>query len=361
MADRGDVEIGIFGSGDERPINDLFNRIFCASRSLDQWRWKFQRNPARLTNPTRIVLGRLKGHIVSQYAGVARDMLLNGKVRTVTEIVDNLIDPDFRAGRRLQNQMIAYYAEQVLREGNDFTLGCPNDIAYRVGKRLLAYDDLFFAPRLFRRLSPRLALQTRFPRPLRPLAEPLGRLGALVMRWALRPSGGCRFRVANTLDNQFDRFWQEAKERFVLIGIRDREYLQWRYMERPDTRFRLICADDDEGMKAWIVLNMTHKPDGRRTGYIVDFLYRDYAIMRQLFRHGLCELSRMGADHAVTLAAPGSAGDGLVRSVGFSERPGYDPVRLVIRWLNMQDAPSQSAVLDPQNWHLCYGDLDLEL
>jgi len=361
MADRTEVLIRHFRDGDDRQINDLFNRIFETDRSLQQWRWKFQADPASLARPNYIVLGEAEGKIVSQYAGVARDLWMRGELRKAVQIVDNVIDPEFRGGRQLQKQMFAFYGKHVLAQGNEFIFGCPNSIAYRVGKRLLGYDDVFSAPRLFRRLSLRLTLRRHLPAPLNAVADALGRLSASAVRLVLRAGGRSRYRIAETIDERFDRLWDLAKERFTLLGVRDRKYLQWRYFRRPDARFRLLSAEGDDGLEAWVVLNVTQKVDGSRVGYVMDFLYLDPEVMQQLLRRGLDELSRMGADYAEAVAAPGSAGETLLREVGFGAREGLEPVRMVIVWYAMKDEPSQSVVLNPRSWHLCHGDLDLEL
>jgi hypothetical protein len=361
MVARTEVLIRHFRDGDEQRINDLFNRVFETNRPLEQWRWKFQANPAKLSAPIHIVLGESESKIVSQLAAIARDLWMRGEPHQTVQIVDNLIDPAYRSGRHLLRDMLAFYGEHVRAQGNDFTFGCPNDAHYRVGKRLLAYEDFFAAPRLFRRLNLRLSLRQHLPNSVKPVADALGRLSAWGARLALLNIKHSEFRVVETVDERFDRFWDLAKGHFTILGVRDRAYLQWRYFQRPDARFILLSAEDNEGMKAWVVLNVTQLPDGSRIGYLVDFLYVDEPVMGQLLLRGLFELSRLGADYAIAVAAPGSAGDRLVRAAGFREREGFDPVRMSIRWYTMQDKQSQSIVLNPVNWHLCHGDLDLVL
>jgi len=360
MAGGSDVEIGHYQPEDEQLVNDLHNSVFNTSRPLEAWRWKYLLNPATLTGPTCIVLGRSQGRIVSQYASVARDLLINGKTSPITEVTDNLIDPDFRSGRQLQRGMFDYFSAKLIEAGAHFSIGCPNDVAYRVGKRLLQYRDLFEMPWLFHRLGPRLALRSRLPAAWGTLADRVGRTASAWSRWSLRARGACRVREVEAPDARFDALWRAAAGRFAVIGVRDRAYLHWRYRERPGTRFYLLSAGDDALLTAWVVVSVATKADGSRAGYIVDFFYRDETAMRKLLLGALHYLAELDADYVLSVAAPGSEGERLLRSVGFAARPTLGPVRLVYRWWTLQDEVMRAAVLDPSGWHLCMGDLDLE-
>ncbi len=361
MVARTEVLIRHFRDGDEQQINDLFNRIFETDRSLEQWRWKFQANPAKLADRIHIVVGVSEGKIVSQLAAIARDLWARGMPQQTVQIVDNLIDPAYRNGRQLLRDMLFYFQERVHAQGNVFIFGAPNDLHYKIGKRLLSYVDIFPVPRLFRRLSMRLALRKHLPGPIRHLSEALGRFSAWAIRSTFLVGNRGQYHIVEAIDERFDHFWERAKGRFSFLGVRGMKYLHWRYFQHPDACFRLLCAENNAGMNAWVVLNVTQQPDGSRIGYLMDFLYLDGPVMRQLLLRGLFELSRMGADYAIAVAAPGSDGDRLLRAIGFCERGNFDQIRLVLKWCTMQDKQEQSVVLDPLNWHLCHGDLDLVL
>ena len=359
--DRAEVLIRCSRAGDQEHINNLFNTVFETDRALAQWRWKFEENPASAVHPANIVVGVAQGRTVSTLASMARDIFLRGAPHTAVQIVDTVIHPEFRRGRRLLGDMLAYFGEQMSARGIDFTFGCPNEVHYRVGKRLLGYTDLFSAKRLVRRLRLRPALRRRSPAPLRPLAGALGHASDGVLRLLLGSDARAPYREEAAADERFDALWQLAKQRFTLLGARDRKYLQWRYFSRPDARFRLLSSGEGGRVTAWVVLNVSERNDGSRAGYIVDFLYLEPAEMRRLLRHAVRELFRMRADHAIAVAAPGSEGEALLREAGIAERAGVEPVRMSVRWYAMQDEQHQRVICDPAAWHLCHGDLDLQL
>ena len=90
-----DFMIREYREGDEVEINRLFNEIFCASRSLDEWRWKFIENPI---NVRVIAVAESGGRIVGQYSNVIALFQYFNKVVPITLPADNFVLPRFRGG-----------------------------------------------------------------------------------------------------------------------------------------------------------------------------------------------------------------------------------------------------------------------
>jgi len=85
-----------YKEGDERGINDLFNEIFNENRSLEEWFWKFKKNP--LAEINLIAVAESQGKIIGQYASLPTLFKYKDKVLKASVVVDNLLHPEFRGG-----------------------------------------------------------------------------------------------------------------------------------------------------------------------------------------------------------------------------------------------------------------------
>jgi len=74
-----------------------------------------------------------------------------------------------------------------------------------------------------------------------------------------------------TFDSRFDDLWQRCSREHQVIGIRDSNYLNWRFRSRPDTSYMCLAAARGLQVIGYLVYRIVER-DGGRSGYIVDFL-----------------------------------------------------------------------------------------
>ena len=55
------------------------------------------------------------------------------------------------------------------------------------------------------------------------------------------------------VDDRFDGLWDRVKQDYNVIVKRDRRYLQWRYMDNPSERYRLLAYLDGENVSGYAV------------------------------------------------------------------------------------------------------------
>ena len=97
MADK-NLTIRHFARGDETQINDLFNKIFQKSRTLDAWHWKYMDNPAMEDVSKQVAVIEKEGAIVGHYGGVLLDMKVRDKILKLYQPVDTMIDREAKIG-----------------------------------------------------------------------------------------------------------------------------------------------------------------------------------------------------------------------------------------------------------------------
>ena len=211
-----------FEPGDEQEVNNLFNRVFGKSRSIEEWKWKFERNPRRL--PRMIAVATTHEGIVGMYPCVVGLWKIAQELRTVVQPVETAIEKHLRGGRMIVALHEAHVAH-CKSLGVGFSYGTPTAGHAKLGKRRLGYTEFTTLSLL------RLDLNARLP-VLGFLRGPLKRmyLKARAGR-GTNPGpaiGGLRVNTLDSsadLDDRFDELWRRASPSQSVIAVRDASFL----------------------------------------------------------------------------------------------------------------------------------------
>lgn len=141
-----EYEIREFRPGDESSLLECFNLVFGegkpdhAPRTLEQWRWAFERNPAG----RRVWVAVCEGRVVAQYAALPARVLIGGRTTHFAQIVDSMVHPAHRAGLKrpgLFVQTALPFFEAYGGPDKDLVhYGWPIEEAWRIGKTFLDYE-----------------------------------------------------------------------------------------------------------------------------------------------------------------------------------------------------------------------------
>lgn len=341
--------------GDEVGLNELFKRTFGENRSLDCWRWKFDDAP--WLKEKAITVKEADGKIIGQWANAPVRFKVGDDFCIFHHPVDNCVDPEHWGKgiiKGLYNGMFARMRELGVAIG----LGFPNETYYQVGKAALGFEDLLSLPIFVRRTNFRLAVEKRTS--LNFLSIIASRFSTIVWRLRLflkRPSATRNVRVQEVeeLDEEFDLLWQSVAPSLSVCGVRDREYLEWRYRRNPFARFHILKCSDEQMMLGYAVLALERAPEGHRIGYIMDlFCHESERIIDCLVNASLRYLIDLKADYVKCGMLEHCPHHGVLKKYGFSFRGEHRP--LVFQEID-PDFHSD-LFLGPGNWFLTLGDTD---
>lgn len=167
----------------------------------------------------------------------------------------------------------------------------------------------------------------------------------------LRPGRGEIFPPS---DGSADDLWERARSRYDVIGEKSGAYLEWRYGRFATLEHRFFGLFD--------------RIDGRLSGYAVFTVEDGKAMVRDLFTErspgseealllGLAEHLRGQRVDSILLSYIGSPSFGeRLRRLGFLRRQG---TRSVVMHLSGLDEPTRARLLDPANWFMLDGELDI--
>jgi hypothetical protein len=195
-------------------------------------------------------------------------------------------------------------------------------------------------------------------RGLRRISQPLSVLVDMVLYWKSKESRfkvppGYAFESPTSFDQRFDELWNELSSGRKLLGVRDSAYLNWRFLQAPQTPHGIFAAVNQSSGKllGYIVF---YEAEGSVT--IADMLALDTPGALDVLLTGFLRMQRRRGVNAVAVhfLGPGSLVSELV-DYGFYRR---ESIANVIVYAPRHSALA-SRVVEPETWHLFEGDFDL--
>jgi len=219
-------EIRPLQAGDESSLLECFHAAFPGTeRTLDEWRWAFEKNPAG----QRVFVALHGGRVVAQYAALPRKTWIDGGEHVFAEIVDSMVHPEHRAGLAQPGVFVetarAFFDAYGGRERDLVHYGWPVPRALRIGARFLRYA----------------IVRTQCV-----LVKELGAGAAHAPQIGVAP--------IERFDYHSRWLWDRCAAEFGASTIRDAEYLNWRYCDHPRHEYRMLGARDAQGVLRGLVV-----------------------------------------------------------------------------------------------------------
>jgi GNAT superfamily N-acetyltransferase len=163
-------------------------------------------------------------------------------------------------------------------------------------------------------------------------------------------------------DEGYDRFWEQVKFKYDLMLIRDRAFLQWRFLDIPYRNYQVLSARQGTDILGYIVLREADIR-GVMVGLIADFLVLPGERGNQAGSHLLYEvLQRFGKVQLPVsggLALPHTQEFTLMQKAGYLRPPqSFAPQSFHLVVENLSDDVPSSALMDPGKWYVSIADHD---
>ena len=205
----------------------VFEASFSAPFDADVWAWKYH------CGKSASVVAERNGLAIAHYGGVVRDILYFSQPCKAVQICDVMVLPEergffsrnslfFKTAASMLEQYAGYHADNLLG------VGFPNLKAMHVAQRLGLYDK---TDELMQ-----IAMASEFSDDPR-----------LLGNWTVAEVD---FDVP--LQQQADELWQQMLTDFAdaIIGVRDADYLRYRFLQRPGLAYNCIKVMQGSEIKA---------------------------------------------------------------------------------------------------------------
>jgi len=343
----------------------LYDEVFgveAGRRFRERWRWQFFDTPACREAPSEMWVAELDGGIVGFLASFPVRMQLGGAVQLVYHDCDLIVAPQVRRGG-VGQQLVEAYDRFANPLSNALAYAAANGrIRERLGYRPVHAVPIALRPYDAAAIAAYLGLAQRLPRTLAPAAHVATAVLGVAFTAANRLRSP-RLPAERTVDRvsrageEFDTLWSRCAPRFPFAAVRDRAWVEWRFLDDPIFADTVLAARDRRGaLTGYLAFRVTARPD-LRVGRILDlFAPPDDVATIDALLHRALELTR--ADRA-----------DLVSCVGL-----HPTIRRRVRrylyvtparldrpaWFLWKGDPSLAGrVHDAGAWHLSHADSDI--
>jgi hypothetical protein len=339
-------EVRPAGEGDREPVLAVM-RTVAAGADLDaRWEWMYRRNPHGRAL-TWLARERATGRPVGCTSLFPRRVWVDGRQRLGAIGGDCFVDPAFR--RRGIATALHRASLSALNEGGvEFMYGPPRpnnlEALVKAGSRVVAVFR-----RWVRFLDGRALLRAATGRPLAPLSPLVG--AALRALDHAAPGQTLTLEPLSAFGAEFDRLFAEAAPGHAVVCVRDRAYLEWRYLAAPAARQKPFALRRGGALVGFVALEVA---DGRAS--LVDlFTAPRPGDVDGALRAVVAQARRLGAASLEARLVEGGPLSTRFRRHGFLARDG-----LRFQLACPAGDPQHARLCDATAWHFAVGDEDID-
>lgn len=349
-----DIEFGPLSESDFAGISDLITRMSSIDagqrlrdKTEDYYRWMYGANPS---GRAIVHSARHGATVVSSFAIAPKTFQIDGRIAVLGKTMDMFTDPDYQ-GRGLIKKCTEAVFEEARESGIEGWYVTPSVNSYPIFRGKWGYREdlqLIYRSRVLD-YSKVLHVAVHPPR--------LGRLAGILINALARPfwhrrecvPRGYEVTVITRFGPDVDKLWASVASGYRVALVRDAQYLNWRYVDNPDT-YLTYGLNRNEELVGLIVLRTTLRR-GVEVGEIMDYLCPadEPEILNLLVHVALVDFKDRGCGLAQAWSIKGTRLDQLLKRAGLRLR--RDGVKFLI-----SPELATPAMHDPEAWLLTQGD-----
>jgi len=282
--------------GNEQALLQLYHDVYAdipdRIPSLEDLKWRYSGH----LSPVRIWVAREGNKIVGLRPVAMHSIKMGKSIYPALHLLDVMVHPDYQ-GRGVFKSLMSLVWET---HGVDCVLAFtyPNENSTKAYRRWKEWFHLAEMSLHIKMIPPKhFGEKKSFLR----FFAGYGAVAASALQLNKPVTQGIAVRRVDTIDESIEELWHNNKHRFDLMIPRDRDYLVWRYVERPDVRY-LIYKAMVQGKTVGFLVARTRMMFAMHLGLIVDFFVdnNDRRVLSAMIELATSDLIAEGV-HAIGL------------------------------------------------------------
>jgi GNAT superfamily N-acetyltransferase len=264
-----------YEKGDENEIFELVKVVWggkvpTKERWAKGWSWMNIDNPA---GASIIWLAPHDSMLVGQYPLVMENIKIGEKIVMGAQIADTMTHPEYR------RQGIAFVLgkkalSQLRNEDGACVIGFPTPQAYKLHMKS-GWIDICAFQIMVKPLNINSIFRSYLPhnKVLLKISTGIGSLILKILTMNEKSSRDDELMVTKIsyFDDRFDNFWKRISNDYDIIIVRNKEYLNWRYVDVPNTDYSIYVAEKKKEICGYVVLGCYKRGD-LMLGFIYDII-----------------------------------------------------------------------------------------
>jgi GNAT superfamily N-acetyltransferase len=353
--------IRAYRNEDERGILELWKAVYpeheySGEKWLDYWRWTYFNNPA---GKGWIWLAEDDKKIVGQSAIIPANMKIDGERIVSFQSVDTMTHPDYRR-QGIYETLAKKVYEEAKNEGVLIGYRFPNENSHPIAIKKLDWFDVATLNNIIKPLNWKNALSNRTSnRSLLNLAKLGGGLKDGISEKFTRNTTSTELTVEqiSSFNTSVDELWADISTKYPIVILKNREYLNWRYVNGPVANFIIYAARKGGTTEGYLVLKYSQQ-ESSKVGVVFELSVKSEKIAECLITEVLQRCRKDEVDY-VTYQYLGNRD-----AVKALKRQGFFSVPFVKKdWFcAYTTSPTllREYLADPEKWLIQIGDSDRE-
>jgi GNAT superfamily N-acetyltransferase len=314
------------------------------------WRWEFKEGP---DGGGFIYIVEDKDKIIGHFADIPRRFSVQGEEVLGTLSLDLMVHPDYWR-RGIFAAMGNYGAERVKQGNGLFMTAFPIRLETIQGLRKIGWKGVVDLPVLVYpiRFTGIVKRYLHFA----PLSLLIGGVTRcfyfFLFGWRKKEKmNEMEIKRVHELDEPFDAFWKKAASLYPIMGVRDRSYLNWRYLQHPTRDYAIYGAFRNGEMEGYMVLRKVELLNFN-SAVIVDLLALDENALSALVKKGIQHSRQEGADLLGFMVPKIHFYYKVLRGMGFL--PSFKTFQFMV-----YPHSDREILFSPRSWYVTWGDTDV--
>ncbi len=303
-----------------------------------------------------LALDEEKNVLAGQYLVTPKLIYSHGK--TIEAILSlNTLTREAYRGQKIFTGLAEITYERAAREGYQFCYGAPNPNSHPGFLKKLSFVDLGNMPLYVRPIKCNKIIMERIGKKW--LAG-IASIGNLFFP-SKDSSDSNIIQITNDNVSLINEFWEKIKDKYPVIGVRDADYIKYRYLNVPIRKYHPFFYVKDGKVVAYAV-GRVREVAHMTTGMIADFLFLNNfeAEAKALINHLVYVMKQNGAGLAGCIMQENASEVTVLKRAGFfrcPERILPQPTPIIYRKLNANF--DDSVISQWKNWFFTTGDYDV--
>lgn len=350
-----------YKEGDEDEIFELTKAVWEEQvpeeeRWIKGWRWLHIDNPAGIS---RIWLAEHNGKLIGQYPVIMENMKVDGEIIKAAQLVDTMTHSQYRhrgicstLGKKALNEM---------EKGEIHLVYCfPTQQVYplhiKSGWLDVCAFQVMIKPLNLKNILQKYSVRNRL------LLNIFTVGGNLIIKVFFRSKKVSdedmpKVRKISHFDDRINEFWNTISNDYNIIRIRDKKYLNWRYVDAPNADYTIYVAEEGGKICGYIILGCKDAR-GLIFGHIYDIIAPTSRgdIIQCLIAKAIEYFMDVKVDAILSQMVPNKIYHKALLKNGFIPR-----FRSKGRFItyNASTKLSEAYLKNPKNWFIQLGDLPL--
>lgn len=336
------------------PVTEGFHTV------KETWIWQFKKNA--LSEPY-VMVAECKGNIIAQYAVVDFRMNLMGRKINGALSTSTVTDINYR-GRGLFPQLARLLYSYIKQRNCKLIYGFPNANSINIFLNKLSWFKVDKFPLLIRPINFNHILSAYFKNNLLPCAlgtilntveEKISKL--TIMRENLNH---ILIRSTSYFPEEADKLWETTHIRNRIALIRDKSYLEWRYLKKPQDKYDISVVYRNNVLLGYFISKLKYK-FGMNILFIMEIVIKDddRKIMSYVIDYISHQARMMGADILSMLVLNNHPHYSLFIRKGFLPVPEvFFPEEIYFCAMCNSVDIKETSIKNRNNWYITWGDSD---